>query len=208
MPAIIRTMQPTLAASVPRGARWVHEVKVDGWRIVARIAGGAARLATRSGRDYTKAMAPIAAALAGLPCREAIIDGEVAAPDENGVTRVGDVRSALLHPERLAYFAFDLLWLDGKDLSSQPLLERKKRLERLISGGDDPRLLYVEHVPAEQGTALYTAAVAAGCEGIVSKRAESHYWSGDTRDWLKIKPAEVRARQAEAVREAHSKRKG
>jgi bifunctional non-homologous end joining protein LigD len=69
-----------------------------------------------------------------------------------------------------------------------------------ISSGDDPRVLYVEHLPAEQGLGLYQAAVAAGCEGIVSRRADSRYWSGDTRDWLKIKPAEVRARQAEAVR--------
>jgi bifunctional non-homologous end joining protein LigD len=200
MPAIIRTMQPTLAAAVPRAAGWVHEVKVDGWRIVARIAGGAVRLTTRNGRDYTKAMAPIAVSLAELHCRDAIVDGEVAAPDEHGVTRVGDVRSALIHPERLAYFVFDLLWLDGEDLRSQPLLERKKRLELLISGSDDPRLLYVEHVPAEQGLGLYRAAVAAGCEGIVSKRAGSRYRNGETREWLKIKPAEVRARQGEAVR--------
>jgi bifunctional non-homologous end joining protein LigD len=139
MPATIRTMQPPLATAVPRAPGWVHEVKVDGWRIVARVAGGAARLTTRNGRDYTKAMAPIAAALAELPCREAIIDGEVAAPDEHGVTRVGDVRRALHHPEWLEYFAFDLLWLNGEDLRALPLLERKKRLERLMSGSDDPR---------------------------------------------------------------------
>jgi bifunctional non-homologous end joining protein LigD len=208
MPAIIRTMQPTLAAAVPRAAGWVHEVKVDGWRIMTRIAGGAARLTTRKGRDYTRAMAPIAAALAELPCREAIIDGEVAAPDEHGVTRVGDIRSALHQPERLAYFAFDLLWLDGLDLRALPLLDRKKRLERLMSGGNDPRLLYVEHVPAEQGPGLYQAAVAAGCEGVVSKRADSRYRSGETRDWLKIKPAEVRRARAEAVRATHAKRRG
>jgi bifunctional non-homologous end joining protein LigD len=185
-------MQPTLATAIPRTAGWVHEVKVDGWRIVARIAGGAARLTTRNGRDYTRTMAPIAEALAKLQCRDAIIDGEVAAPDENGVTRVGDVRSALHHPERLAYFAFDLLWLEGEDLRALPLLERKRRLEGLISGSDDPRLLYVEHVPAEQGQSLYDAAVSAGCEGIVSKRALSRYWSGETRDWFKIKPAASR----------------
>jgi bifunctional non-homologous end joining protein LigD len=178
----------------------VHEVKVDGWRIVARIVGGTARLSTRTGCDYTKPMAPIAVALGELPCREAIIDGEVAVPDEHGVTRVGDVRSALQQPERLAYFAFDLLWLDGEDLRGLPLLGRKKQLELLMSGGDDPRLLYVEHLPAEQGLALYEAAVAAGCEGIVSKRADSRYRAGETRDWLKIKPAEVRARQAAAIR--------
>src|SRR6188474_2770146 len=101
MPAIIRSMQPTLATAVPRAVGWVHEVKVDGWRIMARIASGAARLTTRNGRDYTKAMAPLAAALTDLPCHEAIIDGEVAVPDERGVTRVGDVRGALHHPERL-----------------------------------------------------------------------------------------------------------
>jgi ATP-dependent DNA ligase len=76
-----------------------------------------------------------------------------------------------------------------------------------MSGGDDPRLLYVEHVPADQGPALYAAAVAAGCEGIVSKRADSRCRAGETRDWLKIKPAEVRPRQAEQVRAAHAKKR-
>jgi bifunctional non-homologous end joining protein LigD len=137
-------------------------------------------------------MAPISAALAKLHCRDAIIDGEVAVPDQIGGTRASNVRSALHHPERLAYFAFDLLWLDGEDLRALPLLERKRRLEWLMSGSDDPRLLYVEHVPAEQGLALYQAAISAGCEGIVSKRSLSRYWSGETRDWLKIKPAEER----------------
>jgi bifunctional non-homologous end joining protein LigD len=201
MPAIIRTMQPTLAAAVPRSPGWVHEVKVDGWRIVARIAGGTARLTTRNGRDYTTAMAPIAVALAALPVREAIIDGEVAAPDERGVTRVGDVRGALAHPERLAYYAFDLLWLDGNDLRSLKLFVRKFRLDLLLRGVGAP-LFYVEHVPAEQGQALYDKAVALGCEGIVSKRGESPYRSGETRHWLKFKPPEVRARQAAQVRAA------
>jgi ATP-dependent DNA ligase len=199
MPAIIRTMQPTLATAIPRAAGWVHEVKHDGWRIVARIAGGGVHLATRTGRDYTRTMAPIAAALAKLPCREAIIDGEVAAPDKRGVARVSDVRGALQLPSLLAYFAFDLLWQDGEDLRGARLLERKFRLELLLRDGD-ASLVYVEHVPAEQGQGLYDAAVAAGCEGIVSKLAGSRYRGGNTRDWLKIKPPEVRASQAEVIR--------
>jgi bifunctional non-homologous end joining protein LigD len=194
-------MQPTLAAAVPLAAGWVHEVKVHGWRIIARLSQHAARLTSREGRDRTEAMEPIAVAMAALRCREAIIDGEAAAPDV-GRTNVEDVR----HPEHLAYFAFDLLWLDGEDLRSKPLLERKRRLEMLITSGSDPRLFYVEHVSAEQGTGLYRAAVAIGCEGIVSKRAESVYSSGETQDWLKITPTEVRARQAEAVRATHAKR--
>jgi bifunctional non-homologous end joining protein LigD len=152
-------------------------------------------------------MDPIAAALERLPCREAIIDGEVAAPDKKGVTRVADVRGALSHPKRLAYFAFDLLWLDGEDLRGLPLVERKRRLEFLLRG-HDPRVLYVEHVAAAQGQALYDAAIALGCEGIVSKRPDSRYAGGPTRDWIKIKPAEVRERQAEQVRASIAKRKG
>jgi bifunctional non-homologous end joining protein LigD len=144
-------------------------------------------------------MGPIAAALAALPVEQAILDGEIAAPDEYGVTRVEAVRPTLRRPERLVIFAFDLLWQNGEDLRGARLLERKFRLELLLRGVGAP-LLYVEHVPAQQGQGLYTAAVAIGCEGIVSKLADSRYSGGETKQWLKIKPPEVRERQAEAVR--------
>src|SRR6185369_10912260 len=112
-------------------------------------------------------------------------------------TRVTDVRGALRQPERLVYYAFDLLWLDGEDLRALALVERKRRLEQLLRDRS-AALIYLDHVEDGQGQGLYEAAIAAGCEGIVSKRAGSRYRSGPTRDWLRIKPPEVRERQAAA----------
>ena len=108
-------------------------------------------------------------------------------------------RGALAHPERLAYYAFDILWLNDDDLRGQPLLERKFRLAMLLRDVGGP-LVYVDHLSAEQGQGLYDAAIALGCEGIVSKRANARDLGGDTREWLKIKPPEVRERQAVAIR--------
>jgi bifunctional non-homologous end joining protein LigD len=194
MPAVISTMQPTLATVVPSAAGWVHELKHDGWRIVARIAAGAVRLTTRTGRDYTRSMAPIAAALATLGVSQAIVDGEVAAPDHTGACEAcGPACEA-----RLTYYAFDLLWLNDMDLRKLPLLERKFRLALLLRDQHE-KLIYSAHVEAEQGQALYDKAIAAGGEGIVSKRGDSRYRAGDTTAWVEIKPAEVRERPAASI---------
>lgn len=195
LPRRVATQQPVLVGTVPDGPGWVHEIKHDGWRILAFRDGERTRLVSRQGRDWTAAFAPVAAALGPLACRDAILDGEVAAPDEAGITRLAQLRGC--PPGRLVYYVFDLLWLDGEDLRPRPLLERKARLERLLrpAGG---RVLYSDHVEAADGPALYERAVQLGCEGIVSKRADAPY--GGRRTWRKIKPAAVRARQAEAVR--------
>src|SRR5262245_33122741 len=194
MPSVIRTMQPVLASAVPRGPRWVHEVTHDGWRIVAQVQDGDVRLASQSGRGYTREMAVIANALAKLQVHDAIIDGEIAAPDSRGTARP-EVRRALYHPKLLAYFAFDLLWLNGEDLRTLPLLDRKRRLATLMRGVS-PRLIYVEHAGVAQRQGLYDAAIASG-DGIISKRVESQYWPGPRKEWVKVKPPGVRARQAE-----------
>jgi bifunctional non-homologous end joining protein LigD len=98
------------------------------------------------------------------------------------------------------FYAFDLIWLDGEDWRTRPLLERKVGLEELIRPAEEAgKAMYVEHVDGEYGQTLYEYAAELGCEGIISKRGASLYRGGQNSDWLKIKPSEVRQRQREAV---------
>jgi bifunctional non-homologous end joining protein LigD len=187
---------------VPTGDGWVHEVKVDGYRILAFLEEGKIRLLSRCRYDWINCLAAIADALRPIVSHEAIIDGEVAAPDDAGVTRASDMRDAIRRERhRLAYFAFDLLWLDGTDLRGKPLFARKRALRKLLQSSErSGRVLYVDHLSGEHGPELYRRLVVLGGEGIVSKQRDAPYQSGPTRRWLKIKTEEVRERQAEAVR--------
>jgi bifunctional non-homologous end joining protein LigD len=195
-------MAPTLADKVPTGDGWVHEIKHDGYRMLAFIEDGKVRLLSRRRYDWTKRLSIIADALKPLAHRQAIIDGEVAAPDETGVTRASDMRDAIHRKRhRLAYFAFDLLWIDGTDLRRKTLLERKRALRSLLRPAmKTGRVFYVDHLEGLHGQELYRRLVALGGEGVVSKEVDAPYQSGPTRRWLKIKTDEVRERQAEAVR--------
>jgi bifunctional non-homologous end joining protein LigD len=144
---------------------------------------------TRRGLDWTDKFAPIAAAHAGLKARAAYIDGEIVVVDEGGVTDFAGLQEALSEgqADRLAYYAFDLLHLDGKDLRDLPLVDRKAALLRLLSGsGVDDRVRYSAHVTG-QGPGFFREACSAELEGIVSKRADAPYKSGRGGDWVKVK---------------------
>src|SRR5207245_6602784 len=120
--------------------------------------------------------------------REIVLDGEIAVPDDRGVTQIGDLQDAIARrrPERLAYFAFDLLHLDGHDLRSCPIEDRKALLEDLLDDAGCRRLVFVDHMTG-RGAELFEHARALGAEGIVSKRLGSRYHGGPSRDWLKTK---------------------
>jgi bifunctional non-homologous end joining protein LigD len=156
MPLALPKIAPQLCRTVhepPTGPGWIHEIKHDGHRIIATVQGGLVRLWSRPGNDATKRFASIAAWLGQLPVNTAILDGEVAVPDERGVTHIDHLNAARRAPERLAFFAFDLLWLDGQDLRRRPLLERKARLVRLLRRGPE-RLVYSDHWNGD-GLALF-----------------------------------------------------
>jgi bifunctional non-homologous end joining protein LigD len=108
---------------------------IDGHRIIATVQGGVVRLSSRPGNDATKRFASVAEWLRQLPASTAIIDGEVAVPDERGVTHIDNLSETRHAPERLAFFAFDLLWLNGEDLRRSPLIARKARLAKLLGPG-------------------------------------------------------------------------
>lgn len=182
--------------SVPNGPDWVHELKLDGYRIQVQIrpAGKAAasrgvRLLTRKGLDWTARMPDVAAAAKKLSVKDAILDGEVVALDEKGVSNFADLQAAFQEERErfITYFAFDLLYLNGRNLRELPLLKRKQILRDLL--GDTPAnspIRFSEHLKAD-GSEVFKKACALGAEGIVSKLGSAKYTSGRSGAWLKLK---------------------
>jgi bifunctional non-homologous end joining protein LigD len=186
MPRFRPPQLATLATTPPSGSEWLHEIKFDGYRVLAAMAGGSARLYTRTGLDWTGQFRGVAEAVAQLPARGALIDGEVVALDENGRTDFGRLQRALDGGgETLRYYAFDLLELDGEDLSGLPLIERKRRLGALLSDAPDV-ILYSDHIIGD-GREILEQTCRMGLEGIVSKRADKPYVSRRTPRWIKSK---------------------
>jgi len=172
-----------LVDAAPEGAEWLHEQKFDGYRIAAVLERGRARLLSRTFRDWTAQFPTIAAAVAALPSKSALLDGEVAAVMSDGRTSF----QALQNREgELAYFVFDLLALDGEDIAALPQEQRKARLAKLIERAHRPELRYSDHVVGHGGE-FFRLACQRGLEGIVSKRRDAPYSPGRGGAWLKTK---------------------
>ncbi|SFD61213.1 bifunctional non-homologous end joining protein LigD [Bosea sp. CRIB-10] len=190
LPRFVEPCLATLQEKPPAGDAWLHEVKFDGYRLQARISAGKVKLLTRTGLDWTERFGDrIGDALAALPCEAALIDGEVVALGENGISSFSALQAALSEgkTENLVFYAFDLLHLDGENLQPEPLLARKERLEDLLSSaGQDTPLRYSEHF-IEPGQTMLRHACRMGLEGVISKRAGAPYRSGRGRDWIKSK---------------------
>jgi len=188
------TFTAQLAERSPRppvGDGWLHEIKIDGYRIGGRIDHGAVRLLGRRGSTWTDKFPEIVRAIQGLPVATALFDGEVTVLNEDGRSSFQALQELLSGGPRtrLVYFLFDLLHLDGEDLSALPLRERKRRLDALL-GGLAPELpLRVVGSIEGSGPAVFEGARKLGLEGIVSKRADQPYRAGRGPGWLKIKCA-------------------
>ncbi|HTR14260.1 MAG TPA: DNA ligase D [Roseiarcus sp.] len=188
MPDFVEPMLAALAKSPGPGAAWAHEIKFDGYRLQARIQNGRVRLLTRSGLDWTKKFGPeVGEALAALPVREALIDGELVVENDGGASDFSALQEDLSEgrTDRFRFYAFDLIYLDGYELREAPLVERKAALEKLLAGAGDP-LRYSEHFD-ENGDLVLKHACRLGLEGIVSKQRESPYRSGRGKSWTKSK---------------------
>jgi DNA ligase D-like protein (predicted ligase) len=186
-PRFIRPQLTLLAESPPAGDAWAHELKFDGYRLHARIADKQAKLLTRTGLDWTAKYETVAAALAKLATRSAYVDGELCAIRLDGTTSFSDLQAATDHKDstRLIYFAFDLLFIDGANLTTLALVERKARLKALLRRA--PKNIYfVDHVIGN-GQAFYDATCKHEAEGIVSKRIDAPYEPGDRGIWRKVK---------------------
>jgi bifunctional non-homologous end joining protein LigD len=185
MPGFIKPQLATLKSKAPQGEQWIHEIKYDGYRVQLHVNAGKKRVFTRNGLDWTKRFSIIAGAfdISG----QAIIDGEVVVVHE-GRTNFSELQAELAAggQDRLAYYAFDLLWRDG-DLRKLPQIERKQMLVDLMGENDvDMPLLYSEHLTSD-GQEMFEHAAKLGWEGIISKRADAPYRSERSEAWLKIK---------------------
>ncbi len=190
MPARVAPQLATPAEKPPKGDEWLHEIKFDGYRSIVFVDGGKARLVTRSGLDWTKRYGDLGRAFATLPCKQAVIDGEIVVLDDKGVSCISALQQALAEGagSKLVLYAFDLLYLDGWDLQKVPLIKRKDLLARLLDGTVTGRsaIQLSDHVRGD-GTALYEQAAELGLEGIVSKKASAPYQQGRSKSWMKSK---------------------
>lgn len=188
MPGFIPPMLATLVKATPGDDRWLHEVKFDGYRIQAQIAGGKVRLFTRSGRDWTDRFGKdIAAALASLPVRQAVVDGEIVVEASGRSSDFSALQADLAEgrTDRMVYYVFDLLHLDGRDLTGLPLVDRKRLLEGLVAPASGA-VRISEHL-SDKGEVVLRHACRLGLEGIISKLRDSPYLPGRGKAWVKSK---------------------
>lgn len=181
----------TPAKAAPEGAGWIHEVKYDGFRLLCRVEAGRARLLTRGGHDWTSRMRTVADAVDALGLRDGWLDGEAVVLGEGGIPSFAAVQRAMRggrHGAALTYQVFDAPWLNGRDLTTRCVLERKARLEDAVRGRCAVGVVrFCDHLRGE-GPALFARAFEAGLEGVVCKRVGSPYRPGErTREWLKVK---------------------
>ncbi len=188
-PAFVPPSLATLHDGAPSGKNWLHEIKFDGYRIEARLDHGKVQLLTRKQLDWTHRFKPIADAVKKLAAQTALIDGELVVEDDKGVSSFSLLQTDLKddRDDRFVYRAFDLLHLDGRDLTREPLTERKAALQRLLKGESRKGLIrYVDDFD-EDGRLIFKHACNMHLEGIVSKLRNAPYQSGRSTNFIKIK---------------------
>lgn len=189
LPSSLQPQLATLVEQAPDGDAWLHEIKYDGYRLLARLWRGEWRLFTRNGHDWTQRFPSLASALSRLPVESAWFDGEVMALLDDGRSSFAALQQRLSdgHDGGLVYMIFDLVYLDGRSLRRTPLGERKQVLARLLAGSELPDALrYSDHVQGN-GRSFFHQACTHGLEGVVSKRRDSPYVAGRGKDWRKSK---------------------
>jgi ATP-dependent DNA ligase len=193
-----RSIEPCLprpAKEPPTGDDWLHEIKHDGFRILARRDARGIRLYTRNGYNFADRFPRIVEAIESLPVQSCFIDGEAIVVDENGLS-VFDLIRYRQHDSAAVLCAFDLIELDGEDLRQKPIEERKHTLANVLFRECDG-IAFNRHYDCD-GAIIFKHACALGCEGIVSKRVGSSYRSGRVNYWLKIKNPAAPAVKREA----------
>jgi len=188
LPAWIKPQLSQLVREPPDGSDWLHELKFDGYRMHARLDGGRVHLLTRTGLDWTRKYPAIADALQSLPASQAYLDGELCGLRADGTTAFDIIQNAAEpgHAAALVFFLFDLLFIDGEDLTPLPLIQRTARLAKLLSGAV-ASLQYSDHQQG-RGPAFYKLACErGGIEGIISKHADAPYVPGNRGLWRKTK---------------------
>ena len=180
----------TLVDRPPEGELWLHETKFDGYRLLGFVSNSTARIRTRNGKDWTESFPSLTAALQKLSAKSAVLDMEAVVVDAEGKSSFQALQSALGsagEPRKIMGYVFDLLQLDGEDVTKLPLIERKEKLRGLLKRSNRQMTLrYSDHILGD-GSKVFTRACEAGLEGIVSKRGDASYVAGRQNSWLKTK---------------------
>ena len=191
-PEFAKPQLATLVDEVPTGNRWMHEIKFDGYRALIAVSGDKVTVWTRNQKDWTDKFGPLVEAIAALDLPPALIDGEIVALDSDGNPDFSTLQAVLKRghgsqgpKDKLAFFAFDVLEVDGDDLTGHSNIERKEHLEALLKGAQPP-IQVAEHVIGA-GETLYAQMCKAGQEGIISKRIDAPYRHSRTKSWVKVK---------------------
>ena len=178
-------IEPALATSiekVPSGARWIHEIKFDGYRVQVRLANEVVKIFTRRGHDWTHRFKKVAHDAWHVKAGSAIIDGEIVVPAVDGTTDFSALQNGLKGSSKsIVLVAFDLLYLNGRDIRKEPLFRRKAELKQIIAGAD---VQFSESFEIE-GREMFEHACKLGLEGVVSKVGDSAYASGRGNSWVK-----------------------
>jgi bifunctional non-homologous end joining protein LigD len=196
---------PRGTAAPPAEPGWLHEIKHDGFRIMAHRDSRGLRLFTRNGYNFTGRFPKIVAAIANLPVRSCLIDGEAIVVDESGLS-VFELLRYRHHDHAALLCAFDLIELDGNDLRRTPIEERKDFLAKILNRPQEG-IAFNQHYLCD-GAVLFKHACALGCEGVVSKRLGSPYRSGRVDDWRKVKNPAAPAVRREAEEDWDGRRRG
>jgi len=187
LPAFVAPQLATLVKEPPAGDEWVHELKFDGYRMLCRIDRGKVTFWSRNEKEWTGKFVNVVESVKSLPLTTAILDGEIVMVDAQGHSSFQKLQRAMSKSATSAfvYEVFDLIHLDGYDLTRVSLKERKRLLKGLCSGSRGT-IRYSEHLEGN-GDAFFKHACEYGIEGIVSKLADSTYDSTRNRNWLKVK---------------------
>lgn len=193
MPRRVEPCVATLVDKPPKGPEWAFEVKWDGYRLAVHVESGEVRAITRGGYDWTKKFGPIVEEARQLGHSSMIIDGEAVVLDDHGrsdfelLQRAVGKKPSLHESSEIIFYAFDLLYLDGHDLRSLPLAERRRLLEPIVAGRTGA-IRFSEEMHAD-GAEFFRVACEHGLEGIIAKRRDAPYRSERRPEWLKIKCA-------------------
>jgi bifunctional non-homologous end joining protein LigD len=188
MPDLILPQLATLVKEPPTGSGWLHELKFDGYRMLAHLNRGKVHFWSRNGKDWTEKFSSLEKPLKKLPLTTAILDGEVVVVDQKGRSSFQKLQQSMKGaPAAFIFQVFDVIYLDGYSLTRSPLKERKALLEQLL-GPDHSKgqLRYSDHVEGN-GAKFFKQACEFGIEGIVSKLKDSPYESTRNKNWLKVK---------------------
>lgn len=187
LPERIAPQLATLAEEIPEEKDWIHEIKFDGYRIVARLDEGQVSFFTRHGLDWTDRFPGVAEQIRRLPARQLFLDGEMVVLDENGRSSFQSLQNAI-HKKHgnIIYYVFDCMYLDGYDLRGSNLAQRKSVLREILGEAHTEKLRYCDHIDGK-GQSFFRQVCEYGLEGIISKRRDSVYRSIRTQDWLKVR---------------------